>query len=128
MPFTVAAVSLPLRLRVYDSMPHVANVMAINPRKIWAKRLCFWTNSNMEGRAILRCFAVGTTLALAACVHTLALEDHPLVGKAWDARAQTFVSEDQLLARLQRAPRLILGETHDNPQHHRLQRRVLDSL
>jgi len=33
-----------------------------------------------------------------------------------------------LLARLPRARRIILGETHDNPEHHRLQRRVLDAL
>jgi uncharacterized iron-regulated protein len=82
----------------------------------------------MEERAILRCFAAATVLALTACAPMLVLEKHPLAGRIWDSRAQAFVSRDELLARLPAAPHVILGETHDNPRHHRLQRAVLDSL
>ena len=56
------------------------------------------------------------------------LQDHPLAGKIWDARAGAFVSQQDLLARLPAAAHVILGETHDNPLQHRLQRVALDSL
>ena len=56
------------------------------------------------------------------------LQDHPLAGAIWDARAGAFVSQQELLARLPAATHVILGETHDNPVHHRLQRLALDSL
>lgn len=46
----------------------------------------------------------------------------------WDVRAARFVSPDEVLARASRANHVILGETHDNPEHHRLQRQVLDKL
>jgi len=82
----------------------------------------------MEERAILRCFAAATVVALTACAPLLVLEKHPLAGRIWDSRAQAFVSQDELLARLPAAAHVILGETHDNPRHHRLQRAVLDSL
>src|SRR5690349_16481807 len=109
-------------------MPQVANVMPITARKIWATRLCFWTKSNMAA-AILRCFrALAACAALGACSHAMVLEHHPLAGKIWDVRAGAFVSQRDLLARLPSAPQVILGETHDNPEHHRLQRVVLDSL
>ncbi|HXI35529.1 MAG TPA: ChaN family lipoprotein [Burkholderiales bacterium] len=79
-------------------------------------------------RAILRCFQAATILALAGCASPLVLENHPLTGEIWDIRAQAFIPEDELLARLPAAAHVILGETHDNPVHHRLQRRVLNAL
>jgi uncharacterized iron-regulated protein len=51
--------------------------------------------------------------------------DHPLVGRLWDPAAAAFIDEDQLRQRAARAEVLLLGETHDNPEHHRLQRRML---
>jgi uncharacterized iron-regulated protein len=72
--------------------------------------------------------ALAACLALGGCSQTLLLEDHPLAGRIWDAHVGTFVSQADLLARLPAARHVILGETHDNPRHHELQRRVLDSL
>jgi uncharacterized iron-regulated protein len=72
--------------------------------------------------------ALAACAVLGACSQTLVLNEHPLAGSVWDVRAGAFVSEDQLLARLPAATHVILGETHDNPDHHRLQRLVLDSL
>jgi len=72
--------------------------------------------------------ALAACAALGACSSTLVLEDHPLAGRIWDARAGAFISREELLVRLPGAERIILGEIHDNPLHHRLQRQVLDSL
>jgi uncharacterized iron-regulated protein len=66
--------------------------------------------------------------ALAACVHRLELEAHPLAGRIWDARAGAFVSQAELFDRAARARHVILGETHDNPEHHRLELAALEAL
>jgi len=47
--------------------------------------------------------------------------DHRLVGKIWSAKIRGYVTPSQL-ARAVADPRYVLiGETHDNPDHHRLQ-------
>ena len=47
--------------------------------------------------------------------------DNPLVGVIVDVSAQRRVSEAELSARVQRADIVVVGETHDNPDHHRLE-------
>lgn len=74
-------------------------------------------------RAALFCLA-----ALVGCTHGLLLEDHPLTGRVWDARAGAFVAPEQALERAARARHVLLGETHDNPEHHRLQRLALEAI
>jgi uncharacterized iron-regulated protein len=54
--------------------------------------------------------------------------EHPLVGRIWDARAQRFVSTDEVVAGLAAARYVLLGERHDNPDHHRLQAALLRAL
>ncbi|MEQ1508039.1 MAG: ChaN family lipoprotein [Myxococcota bacterium] len=54
--------------------------------------------------------------------------DHPLVGRIWDPAAQGFVTEDALVAALAQAAHPLLGERHDNPDHHRLQARLITAL
>lgn len=49
--------------------------------------------------------------------------DHPLVGKIWEGAR--FVEEPEALARAGAAHFLLLGETHDNPDHHALQARFV---
>ena len=49
------------------------------------------------------------------------LRDHPLAGRIWLPAAAAFVSADDLAARAQGADTVLLGETHDNPDHHALQ-------
>lgn len=56
------------------------------------------------------------------------LVEHALVGRIWDVRGQRFISEDALLQALSAADIAILGEKHDNPDHHAIQRRLLASL
>ncbi len=52
--------------------------------------------------------------------------DHPLVGKIWSTRAARFVDERTLRARLRGY--VLLGEKHDNPDHHVLQARLVDAM
>jgi uncharacterized iron-regulated protein len=54
--------------------------------------------------------------------------DHPLVGRIWDTAQRRFVAEDELIERATGVDLLLLGERHDNPDHHRLQSHVLERL
>ena len=49
--------------------------------------------------------------------------EHPLVGRVWDG--SRFLSADELVSRVRAAPVLLLGESHDHVDHHRLQARLL---
>lgn len=51
--------------------------------------------------------------------------DHPLAGKIWDVRKKAFVGEQELRAAVTSARYVLLGEVHDNPDHHLLQARVV---
>lgn len=53
---------------------------------------------------------------------------HPLVGKIWSSVDGEFIEQSQLIGTATRAKYLLLGEKHDNPDHHYLQRLLLDSL
>lgn len=66
-------------------------------------------------------------LLVAGCTHAPP-GVHALEGRIWDVRAGRFISPEELFARAARAAHVILGETHDNPEHHRLQRRVMEGL
>ena len=50
---------------------------------------------------------------------------HSLVGTVWSAREEQSINSELLLQRLGEARFVILGEKHDNPDHHSLQRYVL---
>ncbi len=54
--------------------------------------------------------------------------DHPLVGRIWDVRAGRFVPEAELVAAVTHRRFVLLGETHDNPDHHALQARLLRDI
>lgn len=68
-------------------------------------------------------------LLATSCAHvapgTLRDTDHPLAGRLWDVAALGYIDEGELLRRAAPADVLLLGETHDNPEHHRLQTRLL---
>jgi uncharacterized iron-regulated protein len=53
---------------------------------------------------------------------------HPLVGRIWDAGAGRFTRPDDVYGRARQARYVLLGEKHDNVDHHRLQTRVLGEL
>ncbi len=52
--------------------------------------------------------------------------DHPLVGKIWSVRGSRFVDEADVRAALHGY--VLLGEKHDNPDHHALQARMLQAM
>lgn len=52
--------------------------------------------------------------------------DQPLVGRIWSVRERRFVEEGHVLAALRGY--VLLGEKHDNPDHHALQARLLRAM
>lgn len=78
----------------------------------------------------LRLFAVaGAALAGCAPAWLSPLErDHPLAGRILDMRTGRYASRDELIQRAVSARFVILGEKHDNPDHHRLQAEVLAAM
>ena len=53
---------------------------------------------------------------------------HPLVGRIWDVKAGAFIGEDVLVARLVASRFVLLGERHDNPDHHVLQAKLVHAM
>ncbi len=54
--------------------------------------------------------------------------DHPLVGVIWDVAARRRVGEAELAARVRATDIVLVGETHDNPDHHQLQATLLHAF
>jgi uncharacterized iron-regulated protein len=54
--------------------------------------------------------------------------NHPLTGRIWDVSSAQFIDRESLVKSLGRADFVLLGERHDNPDHHLLQAEVLRSL
>jgi len=48
-------------------------------------------------------------------------KDNPLVGKIWDVKEKMFLTPFELAGRLASSDYILMGEIHDNPDHHRLQ-------
>jgi len=57
----------------------------------------------------------------------LARED-VLVGRIYDTGTRRFVTPEDAIERASRADLVLLGEKHDNPDHHRLQAWLVDAL
>jgi uncharacterized iron-regulated protein len=80
--------------------------------------------------------AFGLTLFVTACASDPApppwqaaeQRNHPLVGRIWHAASQRFISADELARALAGADLILLGETHDNPDHHRIQSWAVEHL
>src|SRR5258705_13575215 len=53
---------------------------------------------------------------------------HPLVGRIWDVKAGAFISESTLVSRLAASRFVLLGERHDNPDHHALEAKLVRAL
>ena len=67
-----------------------------------------------------------------ACFHNsdsqLLLHKHPLAGKIWHVDSRRFISLEQMLSVLPDADYLLLGEIHDNIEHHRRQAQIIRHL
>ncbi len=83
-------------------------------------------------RAALRALALAPALlalhARARAWVSRSLVDHPLVGSVWDARDRRFITRGDLDAACARADLVLIGETHDNPDHHRLQLELIEAM
>lgn len=68
-------------------------------------------------------------LAQSPPVLTAPLErGHPLAGKVWLPASGQFIGVDELVARVRAADAVLLGETHDNADHHALQAWMLERV
>lgn len=56
------------------------------------------------------------------------LQDHDLVGRIWSESAQSFITVAELAQELLGARYILLGEKHDNPDHHVIQLNILTYL
>ncbi|MEE8188272.1 MAG: ChaN family lipoprotein, partial [Kiloniellales bacterium] len=54
--------------------------------------------------------------------------DHPLTGRIWRPTGRRFVEAGEALDQLAKADFVMLGEKHDNPDHHRLQAWTIAAL
>lgn len=54
--------------------------------------------------------------------------DHPLTGKIWSVRDQRVVDQQQLKESILRSQYILLGETHDNQEHHKHQQWIIDTV
>jgi uncharacterized iron-regulated protein len=90
--------------------------------------------SGSESAAVgLRALAALGIAVLGACAQSLPWQhslgtQHPLVGRIYQVSGQRFVDEATLLADLAAADFVLLGERHDNRDHHRLQARLTRAL
>jgi uncharacterized iron-regulated protein len=67
-------------------------------------------------------------VACATAVEQPGRDERALAGRIWDTRAQRFVDGDTVLGAARAAHIVLLGETHDNAEHHALQLRVLEAM
>jgi uncharacterized iron-regulated protein len=54
--------------------------------------------------------------------------EHALVGRIWSVRTRRYVDERALVTALRDARFVLLGERHGNPEHHRLQGRMIREI
>jgi uncharacterized iron-regulated protein len=67
-------------------------------------------------------------LLLFALPVPLAAADQPLIGRIWLPATGDYIDADELARRLAASDMVLLGEKHDNPEHHRLQDWALGRL
>ena len=102
-----------------------------------------WSGMNLgprlRGAAHLTCVAALLSLCVLALPHGHASapdgawqaslgQDHPLAGRIWEVTTGAFIDSAALVEHLTRGRFVLLGERHDNPDHHRLQARLLRAL
>lgn len=74
----------------------------------------------------MRVMMILTVLVLSACQHVST--PPPVVGEIRDLRTGQTLTAQELVLRLAKPSRLIVGEQHDNRDHHELQRWLLQVL
>ena len=82
----------------------------------------------MLAALLAACSGARPPAALALDWQSTLNRDHPLAGQIWDVRRGRRTSPAELERAVARARYLILGEAHDNPDHHLLQARLLRAV
>ena len=86
----------------------------------------------MPDRRLFACLLVALTLLGGCSAPSLwraeHYREHALVGRIWSVAEARFVERAELFAALAPAPFILLGETHDNPDHHLLQAEIVTAL
>lgn len=81
-------------------------------------------------------WALGLLFLLTGChsasrdslISGLSLTEHPLADKIWRVESNQFVDKQRLFKDLVDNEYILLGETHDNPLHHKYQAWVVEQL
>ena len=55
-------------------------------------------------------------------------QSHALVGKVWAIDAQKWITYSDMVQSIQSKEHIFIGEKHDNPDHHRWQGKILNSV
>ena len=82
-------------------------------------------NMNIIARTNLCLIFVSLSCASLAQAENMLFADHPLAGKIWDMNSRSYIDEAALIAKTNKADVVLLGEIHDNPQHHEYQQKLL---
>lgn len=77
---------------------------------------------------IILCTIAAATLASCAHIDYPYGAQHPLAGKIWDVANNRFVEPGEVIARATESKFVLLGEIHDNEEHHRIQSMILDAV
>lgn len=70
----------------------------------------------------------GTRAAPVVALPAVGEGRHPLNGRIWSVAEARFIEPEEAIARADEARFVLLGETHDNPDHHRLQAAFIRSV
>lgn len=72
--------------------------------------------------------AFACLLLISGCSTMEVMRDDPLIGKIYTGKSQSEISYTDLLKRMSEQNIIYLGESHDNPEHHRIQLQILKDL
>ncbi|HET8791848.1 MAG TPA: ChaN family lipoprotein, partial [Modicisalibacter sp.] len=82
----------------------------------------------MQRRDCLRGFAALAALGFVSCMPGVAGAGPLAKNRVRDLRHGVWLDSATLFERLARAPAIVVGERHDNPEHHRLERWLIARL
>ena len=105
---------------VFDSSLHAAHIMIDKSSARFMAR----QYTSLAFVLVAACGAAPKPYVFTSRVHA----DNPLVGKVWDEKAHAAVTLEVAEKAAEGAPYVLLGEKHDNADHHRLQARVLKAI
>jgi uncharacterized iron-regulated protein len=86
----------------------------------------------MPNKRFAACLLI-VLIALGACAAPATwraenYRDHPLAGRIWNVAEARYIERAELIAAVSPTPFILLGETHDNPDHHWLQAEMVSAL